>query len=169
MESRRSREIFRNRPDRPWGPPSLLYNGYRAIPMENATEGWCWSPTASGAEVKERVKPCLYYPSRSSWTVSRVNFNFTLPPLTYVFRLCDKVFKTYSTIQNNDTHRQVDVGSRNLCSRTVCFTSLTRNGRLFCTAAVTLCVTTRDIPYGRLQSKLNAFYRPMSTTHENTG
>ena len=22
-------EIFRNRPDRPWGPPSLLYNGYR--------------------------------------------------------------------------------------------------------------------------------------------
>ena len=23
-------EIFRTRPDRPWGPPSLLYNGYRA-------------------------------------------------------------------------------------------------------------------------------------------
>jgi len=22
-------EIFRTRPDRPWGPPSLLYNGYR--------------------------------------------------------------------------------------------------------------------------------------------
>jgi hypothetical protein len=22
-------EIFRNRPDRPWGPPSLLFNGYR--------------------------------------------------------------------------------------------------------------------------------------------
>ena len=25
-------EIFRPCPDRPWGPPSLLYNGYRAIP-----------------------------------------------------------------------------------------------------------------------------------------
>ena len=25
-------EIFRTRPDRSWGPPSLLYNGYRAIP-----------------------------------------------------------------------------------------------------------------------------------------
>jgi hypothetical protein len=22
-------EIFRTRPDRPWGPPNLLYNGYR--------------------------------------------------------------------------------------------------------------------------------------------
>src|SRR5215510_13741196 len=24
--------IFRTRPDRPWGPPSLLYNGYRVFP-----------------------------------------------------------------------------------------------------------------------------------------
>jgi hypothetical protein len=22
-------KIFRNRPDRPWGPPTLLYNGFR--------------------------------------------------------------------------------------------------------------------------------------------
>jgi hypothetical protein len=26
------REIFRTRPDRPWGPPSLLYNVYRVFP-----------------------------------------------------------------------------------------------------------------------------------------
>ena len=25
-------EILRTRPDRPWGPPSLLYNGYRVLP-----------------------------------------------------------------------------------------------------------------------------------------
>jgi hypothetical protein len=25
-------EIFRTRPDRPWGLPSLLYNGYRVFP-----------------------------------------------------------------------------------------------------------------------------------------
>jgi hypothetical protein len=25
-------EIFRTCPDQPWGPPSLLYNGYRAFP-----------------------------------------------------------------------------------------------------------------------------------------
>jgi hypothetical protein len=29
-------EIFCTRPDRPWGPPSLLYNGYRVIPMGKA-------------------------------------------------------------------------------------------------------------------------------------
>ena len=32
IESRRGGEIFRTRPDRPWGPPSLLYNGYRVFP-----------------------------------------------------------------------------------------------------------------------------------------
>jgi hypothetical protein len=25
-------EVFRTIPDRPWGPPSLLYNGYRVFP-----------------------------------------------------------------------------------------------------------------------------------------
>ena len=32
IESRWGGEIFRNCPDRPWGPPSLLYNGYRVFP-----------------------------------------------------------------------------------------------------------------------------------------
>ena len=32
IESRRG-EIFRTRPDRPWGQPSLLYNGYRVSLM----------------------------------------------------------------------------------------------------------------------------------------
>jgi hypothetical protein len=26
-------EIFRTSPDWPWGPPSLLYNGYRVFPQ----------------------------------------------------------------------------------------------------------------------------------------
>ena len=25
-------ETFRTRPDRPWGPPNLLHNGYRVFP-----------------------------------------------------------------------------------------------------------------------------------------
>jgi hypothetical protein len=29
-------EIFRNRPDRPWGLPSLLHNGYRVFPRGKA-------------------------------------------------------------------------------------------------------------------------------------
>jgi hypothetical protein len=33
--------IFRTRPDRPWGPPSLLYNGYRVFPGGKAAGAWC--------------------------------------------------------------------------------------------------------------------------------
>jgi hypothetical protein len=32
IESKWGGDIFRNCPDRPWGPPSLLYNGYRVFP-----------------------------------------------------------------------------------------------------------------------------------------
>jgi hypothetical protein len=34
-------EIFRTRPDRPWGPPNLLYNGYRVFPGGKAAGAWC--------------------------------------------------------------------------------------------------------------------------------
>ena len=34
-------EIFRTRPDRSWGPPSLLYNGYRVFPGGKADGAWC--------------------------------------------------------------------------------------------------------------------------------
>ena len=33
-------EMFRTRPLRPWGPPSLLYNGYRVFPGDKAAEAW---------------------------------------------------------------------------------------------------------------------------------
>jgi hypothetical protein len=33
-------EIFRTRPDRPWGPPSVLYNGYRVFPRAREVGAW---------------------------------------------------------------------------------------------------------------------------------
>jgi hypothetical protein len=33
-------EIFRTRPDRPWGPSSLLYNGYRVFPRGKTAKAW---------------------------------------------------------------------------------------------------------------------------------
>ena len=33
-------EIFRTRPDRAWGPPSLLQNGLRVFPGGKAAEAW---------------------------------------------------------------------------------------------------------------------------------
>ena len=57
-------EIFRTCPDRPWGPPSFLYNGYRVFlggkerPGRDADS----SPTSS-AVGHERVELYLYPPS----------------------------------------------------------------------------------------------------------
>ena len=59
-------EIFRTRPDLPWGPPSLLYNGYQVFPGGKAAETWRWPPSV---EVKERIELCLYSPSEPSWPV----------------------------------------------------------------------------------------------------
>ena len=38
-------EIFRTCPDRPWGPPNLLYNGYRVFPGGEEAGTWHWPPT----------------------------------------------------------------------------------------------------------------------------
>ena len=40
IESRWGGEIFRIRPDRPWGSSTLLYNGYRVFPGGKAAGEW---------------------------------------------------------------------------------------------------------------------------------
>ena len=52
-------KFFGTRPGRPWGPPSLLYNGYRVFPGGKSAGVWRWPPTPSSAEVKERVQQYL--------------------------------------------------------------------------------------------------------------
>ena len=73
-------ETFRTRPDRPWGPPSLLYNGYRVFPGGKAAGAWRWPLTPSSAKVKERVQLYLYYPFGPSWPV--LGWTLPLPLLT---------------------------------------------------------------------------------------
>ena len=48
-------EIFRTCPDRPWGPPSLLYNGYRVFPGSEVRPGRAadHSPPSSAAVMQE--------------------------------------------------------------------------------------------------------------------
>jgi hypothetical protein len=50
-------EIFRTCPDRPWGPPIILYNGYWVFPggKERPRRDTDSSPPSS-AEIKERVE-----------------------------------------------------------------------------------------------------------------
>jgi hypothetical protein len=52
-------EIFRTCPDRPWGPPSLLYNGYRGFPGGK-----------NGRGVMLTTHPLLVPRLRKSWAIS---------------------------------------------------------------------------------------------------
>ena len=73
IESRWGGEIFRTRPDRPWGPPSLLYNGYRVFPGVKRPGRGVKDPPPSSAEVKEKVEIPLL-PFWAFVACSRVNF-----------------------------------------------------------------------------------------------
>ena len=58
-------EIFRTCPDRPWDPPSLLYNGYRVFPGGKERPGRDADPSPlSSAVGHERVELYLYSPYR---------------------------------------------------------------------------------------------------------
>ena len=83
-------EIFRTRPDQPWGPFSLLYNGYQAsFPGVKRLRRGVNNPPPPSAEVKERAELYLYSASGPSWSVFLANFTF------YIFT---------SSTQNNLTH-----------------------------------------------------------------
>jgi hypothetical protein len=62
-------DILRIRPNQPWGPPSLLYNGYRVCLGGKAARAWRWPSPSSSAEVSERVELYLYSTSGPSWPV----------------------------------------------------------------------------------------------------
>ena len=47
-------EIFRICPDRPWGPPSLLYNGYRVFPEGKERPGRDADPSPPSSAVVKK-------------------------------------------------------------------------------------------------------------------
>ena len=56
-------EIFLTCPDRPWGPPSLLYNGHRVFPEGKERPGRDADPSPTSSAVgHERVELYLYSP-----------------------------------------------------------------------------------------------------------
>ena len=67
-------EILRARPDRPWGPPSILYSGYRIRQPGRGVD----RPRPPSVEVKESVELYLYTPLWSFVVCSSVNFTLYL-------------------------------------------------------------------------------------------
>ena len=62
--------VFRTHPDWPWGPPGLLYNGYRvSCPKVKRPGRGVDHSHPSGAEVKERVELYFYSTVGPSWPV----------------------------------------------------------------------------------------------------
>ena len=55
-------EIFRTCPNRPWGPPSLLYNGYRVFSGGKERPGRDADPSPPSNAVVIRVELYLYFP-----------------------------------------------------------------------------------------------------------
>jgi len=80
-------DIFSTGPDRSWGPPSLLYSGYRVFPECKERPGRSSDhPLSSSAEVKERVELYLYSSSGPSWPFQG-EFYITFTFLIYVHLL----------------------------------------------------------------------------------
>jgi len=72
-------EIFRTCPDRPWSPPSLLYNGYRVFPGCKVQPGRDADPSPpSSVEVKNRVELYLSSLKGPSWPMKGWNLPSSL-------------------------------------------------------------------------------------------
>ena len=82
-------EIFRTCPDWPWGPPSLLYNGYRVFPGIKSGRGVTLTPHPLLVPWprKSRAIPLLHIwavrPVQSLSPCTRAHFTFTLQLYLY--------------------------------------------------------------------------------------
>jgi hypothetical protein len=70
-------EIFRTRPERPWGPSSLLYDGYWVSPGGQTAGAWRWPPTQFSSEVKEKSIAIPLFPLWAFVAFPKVTFTFT--------------------------------------------------------------------------------------------
>jgi hypothetical protein len=75
-------EILCTCPYQPWGPPSLMYNGYWVFPGGKVAEASHWRPTTSSAEVKKKSTAIPQLPLWAFVAYSRVNFTFTFTHYT---------------------------------------------------------------------------------------
>jgi hypothetical protein len=71
----------------PTQPPIKWVQGL--FPGSKAAGAWCWPPTPSCTDVKERVELYLYFPSGLSWPILGWPLHFT--ELQWLFGVCQHV------------------------------------------------------------------------------
>ena len=108
-------EIFRTCPDRPWCPPSLLYNGYLFFPGGKGRPGRDADPSSpSSAVVIERVKLYLYSPCgpyglyRASVPLPGCILPFFVLPIHH-YECWRSLSRTKLVIVDSNSRRVVDV------------------------------------------------------------
>ena len=98
------RKIFRTHPKRPWGPPSLLYNGYRvSFPGVKRPGRDVKYPLQSSAEFKKKSSFYLYSPSGPSRLVLGRNLPLPFITATTIFVITISFYVRESGIKNRFT------------------------------------------------------------------
>jgi hypothetical protein len=94
-------EIFRACPDRPWSPPSLVYNGYRVFPGGKERPGRDADPSLPCSAVgHERVELCLYSPvDRTACTEPQCLYKADL--YLYLFYFYCKLVVTHNSFSHS--------------------------------------------------------------------
>ena len=107
----RGGEIFRTCPNRPWGPPSLLYNGYRVFPgdKERPARDADPSPPSSAVVMKEQSYTSTSPVGRTACTKPQCLYKgdlyLLLLPHTYMHDRVSNHIRRYlevSTIDNTN-------------------------------------------------------------------
>jgi hypothetical protein len=88
-------EIFRTFPDRPWGPPSLLYNGYRVFHGGKAAWARRWPPIPVWRRGWRNSKAIPLLPLWFFVVCSSVNCTFTC---TYYVAACKRFGRKRSLV-----------------------------------------------------------------------
>ena len=91
-------EIFRTCPDRPWGPPSLLYNGYRVFPGGKERPGRDADPSPPSSAVVKKEQSYTYTrlwairPVQSLSACTSVHFTFTFTCLVLRLKMLNYTY-----------------------------------------------------------------------------
>jgi hypothetical protein len=111
-------KIFRICPDRPWGPPSLLYNGYWVFPKGKEQPGRDADPSPPSSGGQERVQLYLYFPYDDLYRASVPVQGCTLPYFTFNISTWKWMYALHLVCPN--PRCQVSMEAANSCRSSVC-------------------------------------------------